>query len=235
MNKYHNNFKGASWYEYSEDQRISVLGAGGIGSNLVFNLSRTVLSDIFLFDFDKVEEHNIGSQFFTRVCEGGEKVYELAKLMEEEFGVNTVRPLAVNINEFPDYVSYILPITVAAFDNMEARKKAFNDWQSYPDRQLFIDGRLRATEYEIFCVTPGLEDEYRKTLFDSSDVPDDPCTFKQTTYAGMMIGARITSFITNHFYNKHSGEEVCSVPFHFKELLELNYIEIKEPKDVKNL
>lgn len=233
MNRYHNNFKGATWYEASKDYSISLLGAGGIGSNTALNLARTVQSLIAIFDFDEVEEHNIGSQFFGILDERRSKVTALQENLMTLFGVTNVIAINSNINNYTDGKDYCYPITIAAFDNMEARKKAFEDWAALDDRQLFIDGRLRATEYEIFCVTPGKEEEYRATLFASSDLPDDPCTFKQTTYAGMMIGARITSFVVNYMYNRTVGEDVCSVPFHFKELLELNYIETKEMNNVE--
>ena len=231
MNKYHNNFKGASWYNTSIGYIISLLGAGGIGSNTLFNLARTVQSQIVVFDFDSVEEHNIGSQFFRPIDEGKPKVDALKEILGNVFCQYNINTINRNINDFSNPSQYCSPITIAAFDNMEARKRAFEDWSTLSDRLLFIDGRLRATEYEIFCVVPGMEDKYRETLFDSSDIPDDPCTFKQTTYAGMMIGARITSFIVNFMHNRTEGEDVCSVPFHFKELLELNYMETKEMND----
>ncbi len=231
MNRYQNNFKGAPWYESSLDYLITILGVGGIGSNTALNLARTVQSTIVLVDFDRVEDHNIGSQFFQTSDLGQLKTNALAAALSR-YGVPRTKIIALpnNINDFNSPDAYCTPITISAFDNMEARKTAFEGWQTLEDRLLFVDGRLRATEYEIFCTTPEDEEEYKKTLFNSDEVLDDPCTFKQTTYAGMMIGAKITSFIVNFIYNRHIGEDVCVVPFHYKELLELCYTEVRELK-----
>jgi len=228
MENLQNNFKAAPWYEESSKHTISVLGAGGIGSNTIYNLAKTLLSTIVIIDFDAVEEHNIGSQFFKLRDRGSPKVRALEAALGEYLGsYRRCIGLVGNINQYIPK-QYCTPITISAFDNMDARKKSFEDWKSLDDRLLYIDGRLRATQYEVFCVVPGLEEKYEGTLFTSGDVPPDPCTFKQTSYAGMMIGARITSFVTNFLYNYTLKEEICSVPFHYKELLELCHTEVEE-------
>ena len=221
-----NNFKDATWYNKSEEHVISILGAGGIGSNVMYNLAKSLKSTLFIVDFDTVEEHNIGTQFFHPDDKGELKVYSLYNKLE-----HTAARIVVddnNIMSFKNPAAYCAPITIAAFDNMEARKKAFEDWKTLGDRLLFIDGRLRATQYEVFCVTPDKEDRYKAFLFDSSEVLDEPCTFKQTCFAGMMIGARITSLVTNFLQNLEAKEDICSVPFYIKELLELCYMETKD-------
>ena len=96
-----------------------------------------------------------------------------------------------------------------------------------PIRNYGINMRLRASLYEVYVVTKGREEEYEKTLFDDSETDDGPCTFKQTAYFGMLIGARITHCLVNYLTNKYSNEEICSLPFHIQEFGECFYINTK--------
>ena len=219
--------KDAPWI--TEDVlRISVLGLGGIGSNTLYNLAKSIPANYYIFDFDRVEEHNIATQFFRYEDLGEHKVGALSKYFYGLTALSKIFPFVARVEDYRNATQFINPITITGFDNMKARKLAFESWKTVSNRELFIDGRLRATSYEVYCVTPDREEDYEATLFDDADIPDDPCTFKQTTFFGMLIGARITNMVTNYLTNKHLGEEVCVVPFKFKELGELCHVEILE-------
>jgi len=223
-----NNFKDAVWYEKSRTAYMVVLGAGGIGSNTVFNLARTLPASVHVVDFDLVEEHNVGTQFFHLKDLGQRKVSALKQRLDNHWAMpGTIYSYETKITE-ESVSTFYAPIIIAAFDNMEARKIAFDHWKSQDNRELFIDGRLRANQYEVFSVVKGSEEKYEETLFLDEDIPTEPCTFKQTAHVGMMIGTRITALIVNYLSNKYSDTPIYSVPFHFKELLELCHVEIKE-------
>jgi len=208
--------------------RISILGLGGIGSNALYNLVKSVPADYFIFDFDVVEDHNIITQFFRRKDLTRAKVMALKDYFIELESISRIIPFQTKVQDYKDPADFINSITITGFDNMAARKFAFENWKQLENRELFIDGRLRATSYEVYSVIPGREERYEETLFDDADIPDDPCTFKQTTFFGMLIGARITNMVTNYLTNKYLEEEVCSLPFKFKELGELCYVETVE-------
>ena len=46
----------------------------------------------------------------------------------------------------------------------------------------------------------------KKTLFEDSEVPDLPCTMKQTSHIAAMIATHITSLFLNYITNKKSGK-----------------------------
>jgi len=221
-------FKDAPWIEKDGKLTlgISVLGVGGIGSNTLFNLSRAVPANYYIFDMDNVEEHNIATQFFSQGSIGVKKVHSIRDMMVVFRTPSVIHGVIANITDYADWKRFITPITITGFDNMKARKHAFERWKECPERELFIDGRLKATSYEVYAVTPEREEEYEKTLFEDSEIPDDPCTFKQTGFFGMLIGARITNIVTNFLTNKYLEEDICEVPFKFKELGELCYVEV---------
>lgn len=216
----HDRFKDAPWYEGCKDENILFIGLGGIGSNAMFALSKTIPAKYWLFDNDVVEEYNIGSQHF--------KTSQIGEYKVKAVSDNCLEQTNCTIHSFNSkFTREYRPITISGLDNMKARREIFDVWKSNPDRELLIDGRLRANLYEIYVVVPGKEEEYEKTLFDDSEVDDGPCTFKQTAYFGILIGARITQVLVNYLTNKYAGEDVCAVPFKIQEFGEPFYINVE--------
>lgn len=204
-------FKTAPWYENSKKETILLGGIGGIGSYALFFLTKTIPCTYYIFDFDKIEAHNLGTQFF--------KKDELNMLKVEAMQNRCKNFTIAKVNSFArKYINEYLPIMISAFDNMEARKLMFNKWKSTDTRELFIDGRLRANYYEIYAVQKGQEEAYEKTLFNSSEVTKSSCTFKQTAYFAGLIGARIAHMVVNYLSNKYAEEPVCEIPFKIEEI-----------------
>lgn len=61
--------------------RIHIIGCGAIGSTVAENLTRLGLTKISLYDFDKVEEHNIANQMFTHEDIGKMKTEAVAEYL----------------------------------------------------------------------------------------------------------------------------------------------------------
>lgn len=211
-----NRFKDAPWYENASALQIVMAGLGGIGSNALYYLAKTIPAKYILYDPDTVEMHNIGTQFFTKGDLGQHKVFALKDTIMEMSDAN-IKAHSIEFNEH----SYTTPIVICGFDNMKARKTAFNNWKNYSNRELFIDGRMRATYYEIFAVQPGQEKAYETSLFEDGDVDEGPCTFKQSAYIGGLIGARITNILVNYLTNKNKKFDICDIPFHIEEVTEI--------------
>lgn len=209
-NNYTDRFKDAPWFKGSKEEIILVGGIGGIGSNAMYCLSKTIPAKYYIFDFDNVEEINVGTQFFKKNQVGLAKVSAVRQTISEFSDTY--------IQVFKNKVEKALPISISAFDNMEARRTLFKAWKSLENREIFIDGRLRASLYEVYTVTKENEDLYEATLFSDDEVADDPCTFKQTAYFAMLIGARITQVLVNYLTNKYSGEDICNIPFRIHEV-----------------
>lgn len=203
-------FKDAPWYTESSKEAILVVGCGGIGGNALYCLSKTIPATYYLVDDDTVNTVNLGTQFFNNTQIGKPKIEALVETLKTQ-------TLARFIPFKHKYAYEYLPITITALDNMKARKEVYDEWKTRENRELLIDGRLRANLYEIYVVTPDKQEEYEKTLFDDSEVDEGPCTFKQTAYFGMLIGARITHVLVNYLTNKYMKEEVCNIPFKINE------------------
>jgi len=228
-------FKDAPWFP-TENVYTIIGGAGGIGSWLTLMLARAGFNPI-VWDFDVIEEHNIGGQLFPQKSVNNSKVVALRRLVKEFTDTD------INVyDERYDKETMSHHYVFSAFDNMQARKDMFSNWKNYVKEwkeageaikvakdlgvstvelelgrdaktPIFIDGRLLMEQLTVFCVTPDKIEEYEKHLFDDSEVAEEPCTLKQTSHTAAMIASYMTSFFTNHFANTQTGENDRNIPF----------------------
>ena len=213
-------FQGLDWYSQDNAPVVVVGGAGGIGSWLSFFLARANFN-VTLSDFDTVEEHNIGGQLFKRSQIGKYKAEAVGRNVSE-FSTNTINAQIVKITEETATHEFMF----SAFDNMDARRAMFKVWKrswNNMNRPIFIDGRLNAEQFQIFCVTPENADEYERIhLFNDSEVEDAPCSAQQTTHTAAMIAGHMVGFFTNHITNINLREEVREIPFMYEYFTPMN-------------
>ena len=216
-------FKDAPWFPRNNEICL-VGGAGGIGSWLVFFLTKIGFK-VNIYDFDTVEDHNLGGQLFQQADIGSPKVVAIQRIVQSFCGNR--------ISTFNERITSITPhhwYSFSAFDNMEARRTLFMNWKqswaSCPEGviAIFIDGRLEIEQLQIFCVTPENADKYeREHLFHDSAVEEAPCTMKQTSHTAAMIGSLMAAFFTNHITNIYLGETLREVPFYYEFVVPMNF------------
>ena len=213
-------FQGLDWYSQDNAPVVVVGGAGGIGSWLSFFLARANFN-VTLADFDTVEEHNIGGQLFKRNQIGSYKAEAVGRNVSD-FSTNTINAQIVKITEETATHEFMF----SAFDNMDARRAMFKVWKrswNSMNRPIFIDGRLNAEQFQIFCVTPENADEYERIhLFNDSEVEDAPCSAQQTTHTAAMIAGHMVGFFTNHITNINLRDEVREIPFMYEYFTPMN-------------
>lgn len=66
-----------------DDTRIHIIGCGSVGSTIAENLARCGVTKMTLWDFDKVENHNIVNQMFTQQDVGKLKVDALKNILTD--------------------------------------------------------------------------------------------------------------------------------------------------------
>lgn len=214
-------FKDAPWFKTSGED-IIIGGAGGIGSWLAFLLARAGYN-INIFDFDSVEEHNIGGQLFRVKDVGRSKVDALEEIIREgsELSINTFNE-AFTSESFGHYIMF------SAFDNMVARKDMFKVWKEVAKENpnaIFIDGRLLFEQMQVLCVTVDTMDQYEEEyLFDDSEVEDGMCTMKQTSHTAAMIASFMVAFFTNHMTNIVNKDKGRQVPFLHEYFIPVNLV-----------
>lgn len=214
INPYKSRFHDAIWFDRLSKEFVSVLGCGGIGSFVIFGLSR-IGCPMVIYDMDMIETHNLGGQLFGTVDIGAYKTAAIADQCLKLSGHSQI----YTFGEFTERDG-CTDVMIAAFDNMKARKLAFKKWKQHVEDKksrkefcIFIDGRLMAEDYQVYAVTYDRCDEYEKTLFDDSEIEELPCTLKSTTHCSMGIASDIISVLTNFMTNLSLGENIREVPF----------------------
>lgn len=207
-------FSNAIWFENISKHKILLVGAGGVGSWLTIFLSR-IGYDIQLVYFDTVEITNIAGQTFGIGDIGNYKVtsvHTLTRLLGCNNKLNTFNyPLNNNI------IYANTDIFISAVDTIPARIELFKEFKKSIKDSIYIEARLSAEMFQIYIftsktITKEQEEKYYNNLNNLYDLPEDACTFKQTTHIASMIGSVITTIITNWSSNIEIGAEVKSVP-----------------------
>lgn len=215
-------FSDAIWYEEVKKKVIMLAGVGGIGSYVGFLLSRLQPTSLFIYDPDVVEVANMSGQLYGSSNIGRFKTDALADFIKEFSLYESV----FSVSEPYTSEDSSSDIMICGFDNMSARKTFFNNWkvgveskENPEDRKkcLFIDGRLAAEEFQVFCIRG--DDSYnidryeREFLFEDSEAEETICSYKQTTFMANMIGSVIVNLFVNFVANECSSIIIRDLPF----------------------
>ena len=201
-------FSGAAWFNAIQLSTVVLAGLGGIGSYILFCLSRMKPKQIFIYDDDVVEMANLSGQLYSSTMIGKRKVDAMAELARDfscYYGVQAVPQRFTADTPAGD-------IMICGFDNMQARKDFFEAWVNHlvkhpmPQKCLFIDGRLNMEEFQVFCMrgndTYSIEKYHKEYLFEDYQAESIQCSMKQTTYCANMIGSVIVNLFTNFIANQ---------------------------------
>lgn len=179
-----------SFYSPNSAHKVLVIGAGSIGSYIVFGLARMGVKNITVVDFDNVENHNLPNQFFSeqQLPEQNGTLLKVIALESSlrQFMPDTMasvklrvvaKPIEECINEIND-VEYTAIFT--AVDKMDVRKYVWNQIQNRNLRTKYlIDPRVGGLYANIFSLSwdsLSAMQVYEKNLWDDSEIEELPCT-----------------------------------------------------------
>ncbi len=160
-------------FEFMEDsyfpekilnEKINIIGVGATGSRVVFSLAKMGFKNISIWDFDKVERHNIDNQMYQVRDVGDFKAFALKRLIEESSNVKIKAH-----NEFFEKGEHLEGIVFLLVDTMLSRKEIWkNCLRCNKNIKLIIETRIRQQEGDIFVFDPNDETHIRrweKTIF----------------------------------------------------------------------
>jgi hypothetical protein len=221
-------FQDAGWLP-EPNTDVLIVGAGGTGSFLTFFLASSGFN-CHVFDFDKVDEVNTGSQLFGEKYIGTSKVVAIFKVVKE-FCNETI-----NIYN-KKYVkgSMVCPIVFSCIDTMAARRDLFSNWNKHYGKNpkaIFIDGRLLPDDIRVFSIIGGakrnIKDFLENRLPLDSEVPDTICSYKQTRDSSALLAINMQNRLKNHTMNLRQKTKGFSVPYYTKEILPLGLLTVKQ-------
>jgi len=191
-------FSGLSWATEVQEKEITIIGLGGIGSNVALPLARLNPKKLFLIDPDVVEEVNLAGQAFFNNHVGMKKVDAVAEVLYSWAGYKKIVAMPTLLTNGTDFGE----ITITGFDNMNARKIAFTNFMNSPAAKLLVDARMSVDTIQIFTLlkedTEFLDIYRDKWLFSDAAAQTAPCSMKQTSYTGSILGGLVVNIIINY-------------------------------------
>ena len=132
------------------NKRIDVIGAGATGSRIVLSLAKLGLENIHVWDFDKVEPHNIANQAFSQADIGKFKVDALADLVTAHTGLKLHTH-----NERVDGSQALGDVVFLLTDSMASRKQIWDKGIRYKMRtKLMIETRMGSDQGRVYTINP---------------------------------------------------------------------------------
>jgi len=164
--------------------RIHIVGCGSVGSTVAENLVRCGLINMTLWDFDKVESHNIVNQMFRAQDVGRNKAEALLDILceiNEDVRIKTkLKPNGWQGESMSGYVFLCV-------DSIDLRREIV--------KKLMLSQTVKA----VFDFRTGLEDaqhyaarwsdpEQRQELLDSMDFTDEEAHPEAVSACGVVLG-----------------------------------------------
>lgn len=165
-----------------EDNKVSIIGCGAIGSYVGTSLAKLGLVKFELWDFDKVEEHNLPNQFFFEEDTGKPKVDATEKMMRL---INSKCKIVTHKQKFDKDSVLNSNIVIICVDTMASRKEIFEYAKKDKGITLFIDTRMGGLEGQIYFID--MEDKkeianYEASLFSDEQAVRERCTERAIIY-----------------------------------------------------
>lgn len=172
---------------------ILVVGAGGIGGWTTLALCKMGCQDVRIEDFDVVEEHNLGSQLFSRSQIGMDKAAALWESVSN-LAENPPRYFKHRVQN-REAITGRHGIVISAVDNMESRRAIFD---GIAETKYFIDGRMAGNAIQIYTIKiDNLDDVgfYKSTLFSDDQADQVPCSERAVIYNVFVVAGLITDIV----------------------------------------
>lgn len=193
-----------------EHARVTLIGAGGIGSPTALCLAKMGIGHMTVYDPDTIEEHNLPNQLYPMQIadvgpDYGRWVDTLEKTKVDVLNemVKQFSNIAVRTN-FERYEDQPLSgIVISAVDSMRARKDI---WQQVLEQrstiQLYIEARMGAEVGMVYTVNPNFGTDsfwYEKNmLYTDADALPLPCTATAIIYNTFMLASLVARQVKNY-------------------------------------
>lgn len=215
-------FSSAIWFNKIGEQEVTLAGLGGIGSYTAFLLGRLKVNRLVVWDNDTVDGTNLSGQLFSTSDVGRSKAGSVARILSQFAQYHHT----IAMDENYTATAATTNIMICGFDNMTARRMFFEKWKFHVmslaekerEKCLFIDGRLAAEEFQVFCIKGPdtyLMHKYEKDwLFEDSEAEATPCSYKQTSFCANMIASVMVNLFVNFVANQCKPLIERELPFY---------------------
>ena len=181
--------------------KITIIGAGAIGSRVFASLVELGLTKIKVIDFDSVEPHNLSNQIFGAEDVGKKKVMACHDWYKFKTGYAPPDTMEFIDAKLPAENVEVEGTVFLLTDSMQSRREIFDSCIASKDGIFrVIEVRMAATHGNIHVFTPALEDEVRawiNTLIDDDLAEVSACgaAISVGTTASILSNTAVWQFI----------------------------------------
>jgi hypothetical protein len=171
-------------------QPATVIGVGSVGSQVVEFLADSGVTDITVYDDDRVESHNCPMSSYGREDTGLLKVHALSVRVLRDVGIT----LKARAERFE--CQTLSGTVIACVDSMSARSQIWAHVEGNPRCNLFCDTRTHGAYIECYVVDPHTKEEceeYRKSLYSDAESLRQSCGYHGVRYATAAVASAVVS------------------------------------------
>lgn len=186
-------------------ERITIIGAGAVGSWTALALAKMGFGNIDVWDDDVVDVENMNCSLYRVGDVDSLKVDALGDLIE------TFTEIQIGAHDEKWIAGKPLSgIVIMAVDSMAVRRAI---WENHVGKavatRFIIDPRMGAETALLYVMNPMDQkdvDSYAKTLYTDEEALREPCTRKATAYCALglsgLIAAQVKSIVTKQPYSR---------------------------------
>lgn len=192
---------------------VHVIGAGATGSWLTLFLAKMGITNITVYDFDKVEEHNLPNQLYRDGMQGGGNISDVSILKPMALGhivkQFTGTDIKVSYERVTGDTETLNGVVFILTDSMKSRKEIFDRAIKMKyGTNLLIETRMDLEEGRIYTINPINSKhitEYEKTLYSDDTAAVSACGASRSIVS---TAALIASYAVWQLINFHNDVEI---------------------------
>ena len=157
----------------SENERINVVGCGATGSWVALSLAKLGIQNVYLYDFDKVEMHNLPNQAFGLSDIGKNKAEAIRDTIKTLTGIEyEAFDKKVTRNDKLPGITFLLVDSMKARENI-AQSLKFNPRSNYMlETRLALEGGMI---HFVDCNNLEQIERFESTLFSDDEAQVSAC------------------------------------------------------------
>jgi molybdopterin/thiamine biosynthesis adenylyltransferase len=175
--------------------QVVLIGCGGLGSFIGPLVSKLGIGELHLYDFDTVEESNIGGQNFIPSEINKLKIDCVASRC-----IGTVSTFWERVDINTEYKLSKPTIFISAVDNMKTRQDIYHSVKNLTNARCIIDPRMGGEIGKVeYCDLLDMDSRkrYMATLHSDENSTPLPCSERATSYNAMLISSIVGYWVKN--------------------------------------
>lgn len=192
---------------------IHIIGVGAIGRQVALQLGAMGAEYLHLYDFDEVDDTNMGTQGYTPKDLGRLKVDVLERDLKR---LNPEIKVKVDPRPFSDFTGRP-DVVFMCVDTMAVRRQIVEKLHEYNNDTILVDGRMKRFDIRIISVPGDKLQNYWNTWFPDGEANNTRCTAQTTIFmaniaAGLMVYHWVMHQKGDWFFDMQDvlfGPEMC--------------------------